>query len=341
MNPTPSPQSSRPSYKHSFFLAGSLALLALLALLAPFARVRWARVRWARVRWLVGANRFFGLFCALFGALFFASAFAFAAGSFAVKTPEVTESAGEWHVKVRIDLPRPPPMIHTPMRFTFSKEAVDERAIMAKGAEPVHHRMVLDVSPKQIVSMDVDFADPTGKIFKSTYFEFDLRRDGGYFEAGEYLVTISGADGEVGGAQKLTLKGDNPPVFRGALDFSTDAKATKKKGSRGPRIEKVSSGLDGGSQEQSDEQSGEASAAAAPTEVAAEGPAPQMVPPGAFNKTAEEEATHDHPKGCGCAAVGLERGSVAGAALGLNALALAFARRRRIGRDDARRANGR
>ena len=326
MNPNPSPRSigrsigrsTRPSHKHA----------------SPFAPL-------ALARWLFPANGFSVIFSAGFSALFFTSALAFAAGNFAVKTPEVNESGGEWHVKVRIDLPRAPPMIHTPMRFTFSKEAVDERAIMAKGAEPVHHRMVLDVSPKQIVSMDVDFADPTGKIFKSTYFEFDLRRDGGYFEAGEYLVTVSGADGEVGGAQKLTLKGDNPPVFRGAMDFSSDAKATKKKGSRGPRIEKVSSGLDGGSQEQSDESSGEPSAAAAPTDVTAEGPAPQMVPPGAFNKTAEEEATHDHPKGCGCTAVGLERGSVAGAALGLNALALAFARRRRMRRDGARRPSSR
>ncbi|HEV3193608.1 MAG TPA: hypothetical protein VGY54_24050, partial [Polyangiaceae bacterium] len=57
-----------------------------------------------------------------------------AAGSFTVKTPAVDEKSGEWHIKVRIDLPRAPGMMHTPMRFTFSKEAVDERAIMTKGA---------------------------------------------------------------------------------------------------------------------------------------------------------------------------------------------------------------
>src|SRR5262245_35486477 len=108
---------------------------------------------------------------------------ALAAGNFTVKTTEVSESSGGWHVQVRIDLSRPPAMMHIPMRFTFSKEAVDERAIMQKGAEPVHHRQVLEVPTKQIQSMDVDFADPSGKVFKSTYFEFDLRRDGGYFEA--------------------------------------------------------------------------------------------------------------------------------------------------------------
>src|SRR5579872_7099568 len=110
------------------------------------------------------------------------------ASSYAIKTPEVTENSGEWHVKVRIDLSRAPAMMHTPMRFTFSKEAVDERAIMSQCAEPVHHRMVIDTPAKQIESLDVDFADASGKIFKSTIFEFDLRRKEGYFEAGEYTM---------------------------------------------------------------------------------------------------------------------------------------------------------
>jgi hypothetical protein len=280
----------------------------------------------------------------LFALVLFVTGSALAAGSFTIKTPEVSESSGEWHVKVRIDLSRPPAMIHTPMRFTFSKEAVDERAIMSKGAEPVHHRMVLDVSPKQIVSLDVDFADPSGKVFKSTYFEFDLRRDGGYFEAGEYIVTLSGADGDVGGAQRLMLKGDNPPVYRGAMDFSVDPKAAKKKGPKGPRIEAVSSGLDGGEVAENGESSGGGSAAPSSTDVAPEGPAPEMVPQGAYNKTAEEEATHDHPQGCGCATVGLEGGSLTGVGLGaLSGLALVVARRRRtraIADTGAGRANG-
>src|SRR5262249_8489460 len=156
---------------------------------------------------------------------------------------DVTESSGEWHVKVRIDLPRPPAMMHIPMRFTFSKEAVDERAIMQKGADPVHHRIVLDVATKQIQPMDVDFADPRGKVFRSTSCALDRRRDGGYFGAGEYAVTLSGPDGDVGGSQKLTLKGDTPPVSRGAMDFTADPKAQQKKG---PKIENVSSGIDAG-----------------------------------------------------------------------------------------------
>jgi hypothetical protein len=268
---------------------------------------------------------------------------ALAAGNFSIKTTEVSEGSGEWHIKVRIDLARAPSMMHTPMRFTFSKEAVDERAIMSKGAEPVHHRMVLDVPPKQIQSLDVDFADASGKVFKSTYFEFDLRRDSGYFEAGEYLVTLSGPDGDVGSAQKLTLKGDNPPVYRGAMDFSADPKASKTSKQKGPRIEAVSSGLDGGAQKvaSNDDPSsgggGGSSAAPSSTDVSAEGDAPSMIPKGAFNKTAEEEGVKDHPRGCGCVAVGRESGPLAGlGGSGLASLAiLTWARRRRRGRRQA------
>ena len=263
-------------------------------------------------------------------ALAAAAAFAFVllfsgradASSWVFKTPEATESSGQWHLKVRIDLSRPPAMMHTPMRFTFSKLAVDERAIMSKGAQPEHHRMVLDTQPKQIVSLDVDFADPSGKVFKSTYFEFDVERASGYFEAGEYVVSLSGADGDVGGGQKLVLKGDNPPVYRGAMDFTADAKAGKKK--KGPDIQAVSSGLDGGSGSSDDAPV----AAAHSTEVQAEGPAPSMVPQSAYNKTAEEEGVQDHPKGCGCVAAGADTGSFAGAAALLLGLTLLAARRR-------------
>ncbi len=253
------------------------------------------------------------------------------AGNFSVKTTSVAEANGEWHIKVRIDLPRAPGMMHIPMRFTFSKEAVDERAIMSKGADPVHHRMVLDTPPKQIQSMDVDFADASGKTFKSTYFEFDLRRDGGYFEAGEYLVSLSGPDGDVGGSQKLTLTGDNPPVYRGAMDFASDS-SSKKKGN----IQNVSSGLDGGQQVASNDDSSGSSAAPANTDVAAEGSGGDLVPSSAFNKTAEEEAVQGHPSGCGCVAVGSGTAVGVGGLLCLplaGAVALMLARRRRDKRD--------
>ncbi len=247
------------------------------------------------------------------------------ASSYVIKTPEVTESGGSWHVKVRIDLSRPPSMMHTPMRFTFSKEAVDERAIMSKGAEPVHNRVVLETAAKQIVGLDVDFADPSGKVFKSTYFEFDLARKDGYFEAGEYLVTLAGPDGDVGTAQKLVLKGDNPPVYRGAMDFASDSKGGKNK-QKGPKMEAVSSGLDAGDQVAQND----TPAAAGPTstDVAASGPAPDMIPKGAFNATPEEEAVKDHPSGCGCVVAGadgaspLSHGLLGAGAAALVALAL-------------------
>jgi MYXO-CTERM domain-containing protein len=248
------------------------------------------------------------------------------ASSYTIKTPEVTESGGEWHIKVRIDLSRPPAMMHTPMRFTFSKEAVDERAIMTKGAEPVHNRVVLETSQKQIVGLDVDFADPSGKVFKSTYFEFDLARKDGYFEAGEYLVTLSGADGDVGTAQKLVLKGDNPPVYRGSMDFSGDPKSNKKKG---PKIEAVNSGLDAGTEVA---QNDTPSAGPASTDVAASGPAPAMIPGGAYNTTPEDEAVKDHPSGCGCVVAGAaeswSHGALGAAAALLLAAGLIFRRRR-------------
>jgi hypothetical protein len=239
------------------------------------------------------------------------------AGNFTIKTTSVDEKGGEWHIKVRIDLSRPPPMMHTPMRFTFSKEVVDERAIMAKGAEPVHHRVVLETAAKQIVGLDVDFADASGKVFKSSYFEFDLKRADGYFEAGEYVVGLSGPDGDVGNNQKLTLKGDNPPVYRGAMDFAEEKKATKK----GVKLQSVTSGIDGGDDEVAKNDT--PAAAAQGGDIAAAGDAPDMIPKNAYSKTAEEESVQDHPKGCGCVAAGLEASSPAGA-LAAAASALAF-----------------
>jgi hypothetical protein len=262
---------------------------------------------------------------------FAAPAFAAGPGSFVVKTPEADEKGGEWHIKVRIDLPRAPAMMHTPMRFTFSKDAVDERAIMARGAEPVHHRVVLETAAKQIVSLDVDFANASGKVFKSTYFEFDLKRADGYFEAGEYVVSLSGTDGEVGSAQHLVLKGDNPPVYRGAMDFA-DNKSTKQKG---PKMEKVSSGLDGG-QEVAKNDTPASGAGPASTDVAAVGEAPGMVPGSAFNKTAEEETVQEHPKGCGCVAVGHSESSSEGAAAAAFALMAVVARTRHRGQSRER-----
>jgi hypothetical protein len=139
---------------------------------------------------------------------------------------------------------------------------------------------------------------------------------------------LAGPDGEIGGAQRITLKGDNPPVYRGAMDFASDPKATKKK--NGPNLEAVSSGIDAGPEVA---QNDTPAAVSTSNSVQAEGPAPSMVPSGAYNKTAEEEAVQDHPKGCGCVAAGLDA-KHAFDGLGISALVsvglgLAVARRRR------------
>jgi hypothetical protein len=257
------------------------------------------------------------------------SATAFASG-LTIKTPEVTENNGTWHIKVRIDMAHPPAMMHIPMRFTFSKEAVDERAIMSKGADPVHHRMVLDVPPKNIQSLDVDFADASGRVFKSTYFEFDVQRSNGFFEAGEYLVSLASPDGDVGGAQKLVLHGDNPPVYRGAMDFTSDSSGPKKQ--TGPNIQAVGTGLDGGNQQVASNDT--AAAGVSNGDVAAEGNGGSMVPDSAYGKTPEEEAVQDHPTGCGCVAVGSGVAPLAGlTAMMAVAGASVIAARRRRSRD--------
>ena len=162
------------------------------------------------------------------------------------------------------------------------------------------------------------------------WLALDLRRDGGYFEAGEYVCSLSGPDGDVGGSQKLTLTGDNPPVYRGAMDFASGDSGKKKKNSN---IQSVSSGLDGGQQVASNDDNG--SAAPVSTDVAPEGNGGSMVPDSAYNKTSEEEAVQGHPSGCGCVAAG------SGTAVGLLSLPLAgavvlvLARRRRDKRDRA------
>jgi hypothetical protein len=265
----------------------------------------------------------FGVAILLFGKM------AFAAGGLILKTADVQENAGTWHIKVRIDLPRPPSMMHTPMRFTFSKEVVDERAIMSKGAEPVHHRNVLDTPAKQIVGMDVDFADASGKVFKSTNFEFDLARKDGYFEAGEYTVSLSGPDGEVGGTAKLVLRGDNPPVYRGAMDFSDDKKTATKKKQNGPQMQNVGGDDETKKTAQNDSNDTSSSASPVSTEVQASGEAPPMVPASAGNSTADEEMVKAHPSGCGCMAAGFPSSSAAGAVLAGLGLGLVVARRRR------------
>ena len=120
----------------------------------------------------------------------------------------------------------------------------------------------------------------------------------------------------------MTLKGDNPPVYRGAMDFSEN-----KQAQRGPKMEAVSSGLDAGPPKTGSDDSPAAAQVAGA--VAPVGSGGEMVPSEAFNKTAEEEGVKGHPQGCGCIMAGLgacQWGGGLGLAIGVG---LAAARRRR------------
>lgn len=213
------------------------------------------------------------------------------AGSVKMMASEVKEKEGEWLVKVRIDLPKAPGMAHVPMRFTFAKTVVYERAVLVEGKPPVLNKVQLSTSPKQIVSMDVDFADMRGKIHNATVFEFALKRASGFFEAGEYQLQVNGPDGDIGGGQKLILLGDNPTVYRGEMSF-----AQKKP--------------DAGAEEAGAKPAETPPPAAVPTEVEPVGTGSALVPKDAYDRTKDEEIK-ERPKGCGCRVASRDRGPYA------------------------------
>ena len=98
------------------------------------------------------------------------------------------------------------------------------------------NRQALQNQTPTVESQDVDFADPSGKIFKGTRFDFGITRARG-FEAGEYKLQLRMSDGtDVGTPVNLILKGDNPVVDRRSIAFNANDKGIKK----------VDNGLDGG-----------------------------------------------------------------------------------------------
>src|SRR5262249_11525856 len=121
-------------------------------------------------------------------------------GTFRLKNNEVQEVSGAWHLYVTIELPKAPPTAHQPMRFLFTKTMVYERALIDGHAEPVLNRQALQNQSPSVESLDVDFADPSGKIFKGTRFDFGLTRTRGY-EAGEYTVELRTSDGYTVGSK--------------------------------------------------------------------------------------------------------------------------------------------
>jgi MYXO-CTERM domain-containing protein len=251
-----------------------------------------------------------------FAVLLFAGVAFAGVGSFKLRSTTVSEVSGGWHIYCEIQLPKPPPTAHQTLKFLFTKTAVYERDLVDNNPKPVTNRQALVGQQPSVESLEVDFADASGKIFNITRFDFTITRIRGY-EAGEYKIQLRTSDGvDIGGFATLTLNGDNPVVDRRAMAF--DAK--------NPNMKKVSSGIDGGATGPKTDDS----VAAVPNngEVTPAGTAPPFLTDDAFKKQPEE--MHERPKGCGCDVPGA---GAAGATAGLAALGLLIAtlglRRRR------------
>ena len=248
-----------------------------------------------------------------------------ALGTFKLKSTEAQEVSGAWHIYVTIELPKPPLTAHQTMKFNFTKTVAYERALIDGHNEPVLNRQVLQNQTPSIESLDVDFADPSGKIFKGTRFDFGLTRNRGY-EAGEYKVEVKTSDGAtVGNTATLILKGDNPVVDRRAIAFNAKESGVKK-------VE----GVDAGAKVAQNDDSPAANNTMG--EVTPTGTAQPFIAKEGLEKTPEEEIK-TRPTGCGCSLPGAVD---PGALLWLAPLAGlgALARRRRTARADrtARRA---
>jgi len=228
-------------------------------------------------------------------------------GTYRLRSTEATESGGQWHIYLRIDLPSAPAIPHMPMKFNFTELTQYERALTDGSKDPVINRIPMQNQMPKIESLDVDFADATGKIFKTTNYDFSLTRARGY-EAGEWKFQLKTADGQdVGTAQTVTLHGDNPVVDRRSISFSAKPKETKK---------------DAGTTEVAQNDTAPTS-----TEVTPVGTAPPFVPPEGFQKT-DEEQIHTKPGGCGCDVPGTTQSGIAVLVTGF-ALALLAIRRKR------------
>jgi MYXO-CTERM domain-containing protein len=190
---------------------------------------------------------------------------------------------------VTIELPKPPLTAHQSMKFVFTKKAVYERSLVDGRNDPVNNRMPVSEPTPAVESLDVDFADPSGKIFKGTRFDFGLTRTRG-FEAGEYDVELRTSDGtNIGSKLNLTLKGDNPVVDRRSIAFNPKDKSIKK-------VDAYDAGANQAKNENNDTPS---SSGGGNGEVTPTGTATSFVPPEGQKET-EEENIKVKPKGCGC-----------------------------------------
>ena len=233
------------------------------------------------------------LFAVIAGVVLFARPAQSAGGTFKLKSNDDTEVSGAWHLYVTIELPKAPLTAHQPMKFVFTKTAVYERSLVDGRNDPVLNVQTVNDPTPAVENLDVDFADPSGKIFKGTRFDFGLTRTRG-FEAGEYQVELRMSDGtNIGGKQALKLKGDNPVVDRRAIAFNPKDKSIKK-------VE----GYDAGAPSQPGGGGNDTPAAGGNGEVTPTGTAKPFVSDEGYKET-DEEKIKTRPKGCGCDVPGI------------------------------------
>ncbi|EYF04362.1 MYXO-CTERM sorting domain-containing protein [Chondromyces apiculatus] len=228
-----------------------------------------------------------------------------AAGTVTVAERSPEEEDGRWKLKMTMNYGTTPHLAHIPMIFAFTPTAHYERALTDQSPEkPILNKIPLKGQQSINESMDVGFADASGKVFTTTKFDFVLRRDRG-FESGEYDLKITRvSDGvQMGQTQKLILKGENPVIDRRAIVFAGEKKKEKKEEKKvEPEMEKAGDTADAPAEDPASTDTAEA---------------PVETPP----------AVEPKQGGCGCRTTGAP--PAGGAALaGLALAGLALGRRR-------------
>jgi MYXO-CTERM domain-containing protein len=256
----------------------------------------------------------------LFGVLFLPSP-AHAAGTVTLKERNPTElEGGKWKLFMTMDYGGVPHLAHMAMVFSFTPTMLYERSLLDKtGDKPVLTRLPLQNQQPINKSIDVGFADASGKIFKITKFDFVIRRDHG-FEAGEYDLKITRSDDgvQMGQILKVVLQGDNPIVDRRAIVFAGEKKKKKDDEKKDDKA---------GDKKDDKAGTGEGGEKSAPGEKTPEGDK------AAGDPTGDEAPPPVPPKqgGCGCRVdASAKLGSPALAVLGLGLVVAARRRRRAV-----------
>jgi hypothetical protein len=153
-----------------------------------------------------------------------------AAGTVTCLKPQPEEQDGRWVLSFNFDYGRVPDMPHIPMMFSFQHVVQYEWSLTDESPnKPIFTRKPLSNQPEINISTDVGFADMAGKIWRSTKnYQLEVRRDA-EFEAGEYTLTIREGGRVFGRPIRLTLRGENEPVDRRAINIQAPKPPSKKK----------------------------------------------------------------------------------------------------------------